>query len=57
LVTGLVVGIALAVAPFVPAEEGKVTGALLLGFALGWAMLAFLSVRFSDQPLPTFETR
>jgi pimeloyl-ACP methyl ester carboxylesterase len=50
LVTGLVVGVALAVAPFVPAEEGKVTGALLLGFALGWAMLAILSVRFSDQP-------
>lgn len=48
--TGLVVGVGLAVAPFVPAEEGKVTGALLLGFALGWAMLAFLSVRFSDQP-------
>lgn len=50
MVAGLVVGVALAVAPFVPAEEGKVTGALLLGFALGWAMLAFLSVRFSDQP-------
>jgi len=50
LVTGLVVGVALAVAPFVPAEEGKVTGALLLGFALGWALLAWLSVRFSDQP-------
>jgi pimeloyl-ACP methyl ester carboxylesterase len=50
LVTGLVVGVVLAVAPFVPAEEGKVTGALLLGFALGWAMLAFLSVRFTDQP-------
>jgi pimeloyl-ACP methyl ester carboxylesterase len=50
LVTGLVVGVVLAVAPFVPAEEGRVTGALLLGFALGWAMLAFLSVRFTDQP-------
>jgi pimeloyl-ACP methyl ester carboxylesterase len=50
LVTGLVVGVVLAVSPFVPAEEGKVTGALLLGFALGWAMLAFLSVRFTDQP-------
>ena len=50
MVTGLVVGVVLAVAPFVPAEEGRVTGALLLGFALGWAMLAFLSARFTDQP-------
>jgi pimeloyl-ACP methyl ester carboxylesterase len=50
LVTGLVVGVVLAVAPFVPAEEGRVTGALLLGFALGWAMLAFISVRLTDQP-------
>jgi pimeloyl-ACP methyl ester carboxylesterase len=40
----------LAVAPFVPAEEGRVTGALLLGFALGWGMLAFLSLRLTDQP-------
>jgi len=52
LFTGLLVGVALAVAPFVPAEEGKVTGALLLGFALGWAMLAGLSARFTDQPQP-----
>jgi pimeloyl-ACP methyl ester carboxylesterase len=50
LVTGLVVGVLLALAPFVPAEEGKVTGGLLLGFALGWAMLAILSARFTDQP-------
>jgi pimeloyl-ACP methyl ester carboxylesterase len=50
LVTGLVVGIALALAPFVPPEEGKATGALLLGFALGWTMLALLSARFSEQP-------
>src|SRR4030095_1843213 len=33
-----------------PAEEGAVTGAVLCGFALGWAMLAVLSVRFTDQP-------
>ena len=26
------------------------TGAVLCGFALGWAMLAVLSVRFTDQP-------
>jgi pimeloyl-ACP methyl ester carboxylesterase len=50
LVAGLVVGLLLVAAPFIPAEESELTGALLCGFALGWAMLAVLSVRFSDQP-------
>ncbi len=48
--TGLLVGLLLVAAPFIPAEETQVTGVLLCGFALGWAMLAVLSVRFSDQP-------
>jgi pimeloyl-ACP methyl ester carboxylesterase len=50
LATGLVAAVVLAGAPFVPAEEPAVTGAVLCGFALGWAMLAVLSVRFTDQP-------
>ena len=50
LITGLVAALLLAAAPFVPAEESAVTGALLCGFALGWAMVAVLSVRFTDQP-------
>ena len=50
LATGLVPAVLLAGAPFVPAEEPAVTGAVLCGFALGWAMLAVLSVRFTDQP-------
>jgi pimeloyl-ACP methyl ester carboxylesterase len=50
LVAGLVAGVLLVAAPFIPAEESRLTGALLCGFALGWAMLAMLSVRFSDQP-------
>ena len=50
LATGLVAAVLLAVAPFIPAEEPAVTGAVLCGFALGWAMLAVLSVRFTDQP-------
>src|SRR4051794_32186648 len=50
LVTGLAAALLLAFAPFVPAEERAVTGAVLIGFALGWAMLAVLSVRFTDQP-------
>src|SRR4051794_23788398 len=50
LATGLVVALLLVAAPFIPAEESAVTGAVLCGFALGWAMLAVLSVRFTDQP-------
>jgi pimeloyl-ACP methyl ester carboxylesterase len=50
LVTGLVAALVLAFLPFVPAEESNLTGAVLCGFALGWAMLAVLSVRFTDQP-------
>ena len=50
LVTGLLAAAALALAPFIPAEASEVTGAVLCGFALGWAVLFVLSVRFTDQP-------
>ena len=50
LLTGLVAAVLFVVAPFLPAEESAVIGAVLCGFALGWAMLAVLSVRFTDQP-------
>jgi pimeloyl-ACP methyl ester carboxylesterase len=50
LATGLVAALLLVAAPFISAEESAVTGAVLCGFALGWAMLAVLSVRFTDQP-------
>ncbi len=50
LATGLVAALLLVAAPFIPAEESAATGAVLCGFALGWAMLAVLSVRFTDQP-------
>src|SRR5215211_7706298 len=50
LATGLVAAVLLAAAPFIPAEESAVTGAILCGFALGWAMLAVFSVRFTAQP-------
>src|SRR5919204_3924959 len=49
LATGLVAAFLLAAAPFIPAEEPAVTGAVLCGFALGWAILVVLSVRFTDQ--------
>jgi pimeloyl-ACP methyl ester carboxylesterase len=50
LATGLLAALLLVAAPFIPVEESSVTGAVLLGFAVGWAMLAVLSVRFTDQP-------
>jgi pimeloyl-ACP methyl ester carboxylesterase len=50
LATGLVAALLLVAAPVIPAEESSLTGAVLCGFALGWAMLAVLSVRFTDQP-------
>jgi pimeloyl-ACP methyl ester carboxylesterase len=50
LAIGLVVALLLVAAPFIPAEESRVTGAVLCGFAVGWAALAVLSVRFTDQP-------
>jgi pimeloyl-ACP methyl ester carboxylesterase len=50
LATGLVTGVLLVFAPFIPASEAGATGALLCGFALGWALLTVLSVRFTDQP-------
>ena len=50
MAAGLVVAAALVAAPFIPAKQNVLTGVVLLGFAFGWALLAVLSVRFSDQP-------
>jgi pimeloyl-ACP methyl ester carboxylesterase len=50
MAVGFVVALLLVAAPFIPAEESRVTGAVLCGFAVGWVMLAVLSVRFTDQP-------
>jgi pimeloyl-ACP methyl ester carboxylesterase len=50
LAAGLVAALLLSAAPFIPATESGVTGGILLGFALGWALVAALSVRFTDQP-------
>lgn len=50
LATGLLAALLLVVAPFIRAGEAEITGAVLCGFALGWAMLAILSVRLTDQP-------
>src|SRR5215207_3860065 len=50
LATGLVAALALVAAPFIPAKENVLTGVVLLAFALGWALLAVLSTRFSSEP-------
>ena len=48
--TAVVGAAVLAIAPFVPATESGVTGGVLAGFALGWGLLALLSMRFTDRP-------
>jgi len=50
LASGFLAAGALAAMPFIPAGPSELTGAVLCGFALGWAMLAALSVRFTDRP-------
>jgi pimeloyl-ACP methyl ester carboxylesterase len=50
LAVGLLAALVFAAAPFISPEEDDITGAVLFGFALGWAALALLSVRFTDQP-------
>ena len=50
LAAGLVAALVLVAAPFIAAQENVLTGMVLLGFAFGWALVAVLSVRFTDQP-------
>ena len=48
--TGLVGALFLMLVVFAGAAEPVITGSALLAFALGWAMLAVLSIRVTDQP-------
>src|SRR3989440_12656350 len=48
--SGLVVSLVLVVGPFGGAQEHVIMGTALLGWALGWALLAVLSIRWSDHP-------
>ncbi len=50
LATGLVAAAVLTLVVFAGAGEHATTGSALLGFAFGWAMLAVLSIRRTDQP-------
>jgi pimeloyl-ACP methyl ester carboxylesterase len=47
---GLVAALVLVLVVFAGAREHVVTGSALLGFALGWALLAILSIRLTTQP-------
>jgi pimeloyl-ACP methyl ester carboxylesterase len=50
LLSGLVAAIVLVVGPLGGSQEHVITGAVLLAFAFGWALLALLSSRWTDQP-------
>jgi len=50
LITGFVVALVLVIGPFGGAQEHVIMGTALLGWALGWALLAVLSTRWSNQP-------
>jgi pimeloyl-ACP methyl ester carboxylesterase len=50
LAAGLFAALLFAAAPFIRSGESEVTGAVLCGLAVGWGLLALLSVRFTDQP-------
>ncbi len=50
LAIGLFAAALFALAPFISPGENDVTGAVLCGFGVGWAMLAILSTRYTNQP-------
>ena len=50
LVSGLLAAAVLVLGPFAGARESEITGAILVGFGCGWAMLAALSARVEGQP-------
>jgi pimeloyl-ACP methyl ester carboxylesterase len=48
--TGLVTALVLTLLVFAAATEATIIGAMLLAFALGWAMIGVLSTRFTNRP-------
>jgi len=48
--SGLVAALVLVIGPFGGTQEHVIMGTALLGWALGWALLAVVSIRWSDQP-------
>lgn len=52
LLIGLLAAAFLVLVPFAGARESEITGAILVGFACGWAALALLSARVEGEPRP-----
>ncbi|WP_460932711.1 alpha/beta fold hydrolase [Phycicoccus ginsengisoli] len=50
MTAGLLLALVLVFVPFIPAQEPRIVGAVLFGFAVGWALVAQLSARRTDQP-------
>jgi pimeloyl-ACP methyl ester carboxylesterase len=50
LIVGFLLPVGLALGPASGGGESRMTGAALLGWGIGWALIALLSVRFTDQP-------
>jgi peptidoglycan/LPS O-acetylase OafA/YrhL len=50
IAAGALTALVLAVVVFAGGAEATITGALLLGFGFGWALMAFLTVRRSGGP-------
>src|SRR5437870_13698669 len=50
LITGFVVALVLVIGPFGGAQEHVIMGTALLGWALGWALVAVLSTCGSHHP-------
>jgi pimeloyl-ACP methyl ester carboxylesterase len=50
IAVGALTALVLALVVFAGGTEATITGALLLGFGFGWALMAFLTVRRTDQP-------
>ena len=50
LVVGFLLPIVLALGPAAGGGESRMTGAGLLGWGIGWALIALLSIRYTDQP-------
>lgn len=50
LVVGFLLPIVLALGPASGGGESRMTGAVLLGWGIGWALIALLSTRYTDDP-------
>jgi pimeloyl-ACP methyl ester carboxylesterase len=50
IAAGLVLAVLFVIGPASGATESVVTGSALLAFGIGWLLLAWLSIRFTDRP-------